>query len=238
MSANEAKDERHSLLFARRSFHLLSLSSIAVITVLLPFCSFVLCVFWSLIDKFDASTSTHCNVLNFLPSVSAAIGAFSPQKYIWKFAIALHTIPRYFLSVTFFSLKHRSPLALIFNLIEITALLALSLVTSIENYAFHSKCFVLFVVSSILHMIALTSKDFSRRKAHRKYLLMGNTAATIFAVYFFLRHNWFCEPGMYSLFAFCEYVVVVTNMAFHFQIYYDLKHIDCCLLQEENHFHI
>lgn len=47
--------------------------------------------------------------------------------------------------------------------------------------------------------------------------------AFISSLYFFVRHNAYCEPGIYSLFATAEYVVVVTNVAFHATVYYDLN---------------
>ena len=43
---------------------------------------------------FEKSTYTHCEVSNFAPSISAAIGSFVPQKYIWQASIALHSAPR------------------------------------------------------------------------------------------------------------------------------------------------
>ena len=33
-------------------------------------------------------------VYNFLPSISASIGGFTPQRYIWRIAVALHITPR------------------------------------------------------------------------------------------------------------------------------------------------
>ena len=46
-------------------------------------------------DAFQAATATHCNyqlhlkTRNFAPSVSVAVGDFSPQRYIWRSCIML-----------------------------------------------------------------------------------------------------------------------------------------------------
>lgn len=50
-----------------------------------------------------------------------------------------------------------------------------------------------------------------------------NTFAWIFALFFYVRHNNYCETGVYSLFAASEYVFVLTNILFHFQAYYDFN---------------
>lgn len=111
-----------------------NLSKLAILTTALPLSAFVLCISLSLISNFNESTSTHCKVTNYLPSISASIGNFSPQKYIWRICIALHSSPRFLISYLHYAFWHHNLLALVFNLIEISSLIGLSFISSIENF--------------------------------------------------------------------------------------------------------
>ena len=111
-----------------------NLSKLAIITTALPLGAFVFCIGLSLISNFNESTSTHCKVKNYLPSISASIGSFSPQKYAWRIAIALHSSPRYFISYIHYLLWHNSSSALVFNVLEISSLIGLSFISSVENF--------------------------------------------------------------------------------------------------------
>jgi post-GPI attachment to proteins factor 2 len=90
----------------------ISFARFSLITVSLPLFSFIFCVAYSLIFFFEQSTSTHCHVWNYLPSISvrqfsesinfainqgsfqAAIGTFQPQAFVWQLSIVTHFIPR------------------------------------------------------------------------------------------------------------------------------------------------
>lgn len=119
----------------------------AMTIVSLPFLSFIFCVAWSVLYFFDRSTSTHCGVPNYLPSISAAIGNYQPQRFIWQCAILLQALPR--LLVAHQYLRHNSSrirrnrralayLAFLLNLIENIALVGLSLWNSSEFYGLFS----------------------------------------------------------------------------------------------------
>lgn len=111
--------------------------------VALPFFSFIFCVIWSLIYFFQRSTETHCHVPNYLPSISAAIGNYQPQRFVWQFAIILQVLPRLLVAfqyMQFYSviIKRNYQLyaytACIFNIVENVALVGLSLWTSSDYY--------------------------------------------------------------------------------------------------------
>ena len=96
-------------------------------------------------------------------SSSASVGNFSPQKYVWRLCICLHTAPRLLIC----QLQHghmdrvisRSPLSrqltllsCSFNIAEIFSLLLLSEVPSSEDFFLHKLSFACFLLFSLLFM--------------------------------------------------------------------------------------
>lgn len=147
-----------------------SFTSCIVGTVCLPLFGLITCVFISSVFHFEDSTGTHCQVMssfsklslfwchktvfhhhcmlfqvpNYLPSISASI-SLSPESYIWRFCIGLHSAPRFLVAFTYFRFyKARfaarfpesllSCLNLIFSICENLGLLLLTYVSSSETY--------------------------------------------------------------------------------------------------------
>lgn len=77
-----------------------------------------------------------------------------------------------------------------------------------------------FIICSFLGMIIhlMQQNLWSHLKRN---IFCVNTFAWMLALYFYWRHNLYCETGMYTLFALGEYIFVLSNMLFHFQAYYD-----------------
>jgi len=48
-------------------------------------------------------------------------------------------------------------------------------------------------------------------------------------VYFYYRHNEYCEPYVYSVFCLLEYVIVLSNMCYHMTAYLDLAEVTVVL---------
>lgn len=128
----------------RRSTFRIRFGKLAVVTVMLPVTGFLFCVVWSLLYNFEQANATHCLVYNFLPSLSAAIGNYQPQRFVWQFSVLFHAPFRYAIAflyknrhLTLLSRNHRKEwayLACILNIIELSSLVGLSLWTSSNNY--------------------------------------------------------------------------------------------------------
>ncbi|XP_074650036.1 acyltransferase PGAP2-like [Tubulanus polymorphus] len=213
----------------------------------LPLLAMLLCVILSIVFDYDASTRTHCGVSNYLPSISAAIGGFTPQRYIWRLFVGAHYAPRCvipFIYVNYFKNfpnRHR-PLYMatvyamfILNQIEVACLMVLTCVSSTENFDVHENSFIVFMVCSEIYMLLqlitfrwardwkpLNDPIVKKSYRHKCFFFLANISIFLLAVYFFFRHNSYCEPGVYTLFALCEYFVVLTNILYHSTLRFDI----------------
>ncbi|XP_036340649.1 post-GPI attachment to proteins factor 2-like [Rhagoletis pomonella] len=214
---------------------------IAIAVVSLALGSFLFCVIWSLLFEFESSTSTHCDVHNYLPSISSAIGSYEPQKTVWRLAITLQLPARIVVSKMYMQYykdtirRNRrvyAVIACLLNMSENLALLSLSLWTSMDNYRIHRNSFVVFIACSEVYMLISYFLNKNGRKVpllpmeekslmYKRNLFITNVTAFILAGYCFLRHNSLCEAGVYTFFALFEYIVVLTNMAYHMTAYWD-----------------
>uniref|UniRef100_A0A131XDC6 Putative fgf receptor activating protein 1 n=1 Tax=Hyalomma excavatum TaxID=257692 RepID=A0A131XDC6_9ACAR len=214
---------------------------LAVTTVFLPFSSFVFCVLWSLMYNFSSVTSTHCGVANYLPSISAAVGGHTPQRYIWRCGVGLHSAPRILICIMYYryyknmlDLQHQyvARIAFWISIVENISLLGLTNVTSTENYAVHEKMFITFILCSLMYMILCCvipslgrRRSLSALEAYslkvKKQLTTSSLILCLLCTYFFIRHTTRCETGMYTLFSATEYIVVICNMGFHMTAYWD-----------------
>ncbi|XP_050299413.1 post-GPI attachment to proteins factor 2-like [Anthonomus grandis grandis] len=223
-----------------------SFTKVIVLVMCFPLLAFLFCIIYSVIFNFEKATYTHCQVFNFLPSISAAIGNFSPQREIWQTAMTLQLFPRILVAREYLNHHHKmlhsehmwmGYMAFILNIVENISLITLSFFTSSRYYAVHEKAFVIFILVSVAHMFLM---NFIQRKYKRpqKYSMIWkrrcfftNFIFILLAAFFFARHNSLCEPYVYSLFAASEYMVVLSNIAFHFTAYLDFNQKDLVIFK-------
>ena len=85
-------------------------------------------------------------VYNFLPTISAVIGGFTPQRYVWRICIALHAPQRLMVAIGYYSYhtsvhvgvrnelyKTFAAVNSLLHFMEILSLLFLSMISSTEN---------------------------------------------------------------------------------------------------------
>ena len=121
---------------------------------------------------------------------------------------------------------------------EIMALMVLSLVTSKENMPIHSTGFTSFIIFALIHMLLRIyhskrvhkTQQISAR-SHRKKVSMAKMffVSIVFSAVFFEFHNQYCMPGMYTMFALMEYLVIGANIMFHFYATSDYHHFSLTL---------
>ncbi|GJQ74953.1 hypothetical protein Trydic_g9579 [Trypoxylus dichotomus] len=176
------------------------------------------------------------------------IGAYSPQKEVWSLAIFLHALPRFCIAIIYYQYNTSvlypyafslTFLAFLLNCVENFALIVLSFWTSTSNYPVHRRAFITFIISSEIYMLLVVFLySYTRKHLNeldkvslrlKKKLVFINILSILIATYCFVRHNNSCEDYVYSLFALCEYIVVLTNMAFHMTAALDFKNRDLCL---------
>lgn len=225
----------------------MNMKKLAIFIFVLPVFAFFSCVFLTIYKDSKVATKTHCRVANVFPSISTAIGDFYPQSTIWRMCIALDSFPRYLLSLVQYKCFFKSRelistqnsqffikfvrIAYVFNIIEITSLSMLTFISSKEYHFGHAVSFSIFLACSTIYMCMICicykwvkcgEHDLKSFKLKRN-LLIVYISSVIAALYFYVRHNTYCEPYVFSGFSLCEYVTVLTNIAFHIVAFYDLK---------------
>lgn len=92
----------------------------------------------------------------------------------------------------------------------------------------HEKIFITFMITSLTYMLVslrliktlmpngpVTEKD-RRSVFYKKMFFFLSIASTIGLIVFFLKHRLLCHDLAFSWFAFCEYLIALSNMGFHY----------------------
>lgn len=211
------------------------------VTMLLPFGALVFCFVTAVMFQFEEVNRTVCNVTNIVPSISAITG-ITPQRYVWRICIALHSAPRFAIGVMYWyyylerscfvrsvsvsCYRHTVDVTFFVYIIENSCLIGLTYIANVENYPVHEKLFIFFMISSLFYEL-LTILSFRwthpvmNDKVARSYNMKRLSFVlillfTVGMLYFFYNHRFYCLPGAFTKFACCEYVIVLLNITFHY----------------------
>jgi len=202
---------------------------LSFIASILPAGAVVVCMIVSLCVNFEISTYTHCGVRNLLPSMSAMISQY-PEKYVWKTALSLHFWPRCLMMIFYYQANKRrdksfwSWLVEIIFLTELFSLMTAACVTSRDSFVIHRNAFTSFVAFSCLHMLVrnhhssrLLARNYTTLKLvkRKRILTVIYFTSVILAALTYYVHNTYCKPGMYTLFALTELIIIAVNILYH-----------------------
>ncbi|CAG9802482.1 unnamed protein product [Chironomus riparius] len=244
LTRNDDRGNRESQANENIELFRLSLRSLSNITLILPLSGLFICFVTGYIFQAEEIHETHCRVYNIIPSISSITG-IRPQIYLWRSIIALHLTPRLVIAYVHRNYLTRHVLIKIqgqsqyaqaarlasivhyLNLIEIASLAGVTYVSNKENYPIHEKIFVTFMVTSLTYMLVSlrllgvlqpngpTNDQERRSLRYKRSFFALSIASTIGLIVFFLKHRLLCHDLAFSWFAFCEYVVAISNMGFH-----------------------
>lgn len=221
------------------------------VTVLLPLGGLVICFVTAVVFQFESVNKTFCNVSNTMPSISAITG-FTPQRYVWRMCIALHSTPRFVIGIVYWyyylqreclvqvmmSLVYRHVANLTFSMymIENACLIGITYIASVENYPVHEKLFITFMIASLLYELLtiilfrwshpVMSSNITKSYNLKRFCFFSILLFTAAMLYFFYLHRYHCIPGAFTKFAYCEYVIVVLNITYHYTATYDFTGFD------------
>jgi hypothetical protein len=226
------------------------LNSCAHIGWIGPTVSISLCVITSIIYHYEDTTTTHCDVPNPLPSISAAVGNNLPERWYFRFGVVIMAYQRFFDGAIHYAFLQRhliqnktnqtlNGMLYWFHQIENMSLFMIGIVSSTEYYPLHEKSFIMWAIFQEFKMLAALylGKQIKIYKGgdaeweNRSYrvkvsLWLFNGFCLILAGAVFVFHNTYCVAYLYALYAFLEYVIVFSNILFNSAILRDCMSIN------------
>jgi len=214
----------------------ISVTKLLRICAFLPSSAFILCLITALWIDWRGATDTICrrdgitrHPSNYLPSISMLISSTQPMLFIWRTFLGLHFAPRLMLGVHF-AQRHWQLLSnygqskalanvlYLFYYLDVVGLITLTYVQSNEYFPIHKFGFALFLIASVLHMMAslAVNSTVSVNIRHLKQIFYAHLASIALCMYCYYHHNAYCQDFVYTLFAMFEYMIVFTNIAFHY----------------------
>lgn len=147
-----------------------------------------------------------------LPSVSATIGNFYPEKSIFQVLIALTAVPRFLLILGSYYLSG-SYFGLAIGLLRTMSCGGWVYITSTDDHDVHDLFMILYIVLTLPWHICViqSSKKF---KNWRKLISISFFGTIVPLVQCFVKHKVRVIPGSYSTYALFEWLLIGFDIAF------------------------
>ncbi|KAG0196322.1 hypothetical protein BGX28_010297 [Mortierella sp. GBA30] len=160
------------------------------------------------------------------PSVSATTGDWYPERNICQIFIALTSGPRLILCYLWYLLIVRNvpingsrtfPKLLLANdILRTIACGGWVYVTSSDDHDIHDLAMVVYLLCTVPHVVGTIVSAPQTPHAQKYRRMFGYTffGALIPMIYFFIRHNVYRVPGAYTYYAFFEWSLILSDLAF------------------------
>lgn len=155
------------------------------------------------------------------PSVSATIGDRYPERSVFQILIALTSGPR-FLLLFFTYVRLYQPnsslpkVAIISGIVRTVTCGGWVYITSGDDHDWHDIFMIAYIVLTLPWTISVTklSPPGSALKKYRKYTALLFFGMLFPLIYLFIEHKVRRIPGSYSYYAYCEWSLIVLDVAF------------------------
>ncbi|KAK5827911.1 calcofluor white hypersensitive protein precursor [Linnemannia elongata] len=160
------------------------------------------------------------------PSVSATTGDWYPERNICQIFIALTSGPRLVLCYLWYLLTIRNVPAdgskgfakflLTNDIIRTIACGGWVYITSSDDHDIHDIAMIVYLLCTIPHVAGTikTAPQNPKAQQYRKMFAYTFFGALIPMVYFFIQHNVHRIPGAYTYYAFFEWSLIISDLAF------------------------
>lgn len=175
------------------------------------------------------------------PSVSATIGDRYPERSVYQLLIALTSGPRFLMVFLTFLMANRpsSKLPLILLLVGVLRTFTCggwTYITSTDDHDWHDIFMISYIVLTLPWMVlaTITSRPQSSARKYRRNVGITFFSMLVPLIYLFVQHKVHRVAGAYTKYAFCEWSLIILDIAFDAGTAYDFEGLDIVVKDPAN----
>lgn len=175
------------------------------------------------------------------PSVSATIGDRYPERSVYQLLIALTSGPRFLMVFLTYLMANRpsSKLPLILFVVGVVRTFTCggwTYITSTDDHDWHDIFMISYIVLTLPWMVlaTVTSRPQSKARKHRRIVGITFFSMLIPLIYLFIQHKVHRVAGAYTKYAFCEWSLILLDVAFDAGSAYDFSNINIVVKDPDN----